>query len=243
MGDLLEHEKAVEHSRAKLGEDLAILYSPETRAAFTEDLKHEATDIKDALWEKLKSRAASNPAAVMAIGAGLIWHFLRNPPVASALIAVGLFSLWKTQPRTGYDATGRRPDYLEQSKEILKEQAEQAVSVAADLAAKTSEAATEKGFEAWEGAKEKMREWHGEIGNTVNEAAAQLKTSSENFMADIRQKERSVRHEIRGAAASSVEKRQDPDVRNTLLLGIAGAAIAAAVGIACQKKISESAIN
>ena len=83
MGELLEHEKAVEQSRVKLSEDLAILCSPETRAAFTDDLKHEALDIKDALWEKLKARAASNPAAVTAIGAGLIWHLLRNPPITA----------------------------------------------------------------------------------------------------------------------------------------------------------------
>ena len=243
MGDLLEREKAVEHSRVKLSEDLAILCSPETVAAFTEDLKHQAFDIQDALWEKLKARAASNPAAVMAIGAGLIWHFLRNPPITGALIGVGLFSLLKTQPRTAYDATGRRLDYLEQSKEILKEQAEQAASFAADMAAKTGEVATAKGSEAWETTKEKMREWRGEIGGTVNEATAQLKTSGEDFVADIRDKERSIRHEIREVAASSVEKVQDADIRNALLLGIAGAAIAAAVGIACQKRISESAVK
>jgi hypothetical protein len=243
MDELIEHEKAVEHSRVKLREDLAILCSPETRASFTEDLKHEAFDIKDALWEKVKVRAASNPAAVMAIGAGLIWHWLRNPPITSALIGVGLFSLWKTQPRTAYDGTGRRLGYLEQSKEVLKQQAEQAVSVASDVAAKTGEVATTKGYEALQVAKDKMREWQGEIGNTVSEATGQLKTSREDLIAEIRDKERSLRREIRGVAASTVEKVEDPDIRNTLLLGFAGAAIAAAVGIACQKRISESAIT
>jgi hypothetical protein len=32
----------------------------------------------------------------------------------------------------------------------------------------------------------------------------------------------------------------DTDTRNTALLGVAGLAIAAALGIACQKKISEA---
>src|SRR5690242_2402822 len=243
MGDLLEHEKAVEQSRVKLSEDLAILCSPTTRAAFTEDLKHEAFDIKDALWEKLKARAASNPAAVMAIGAGLIWHFVRNPPITSALIGVGLFSLWKTQPRTAYDATGQRLDYLEQSKEVLKEQAEQAMSVAADLAVKTGDVASAKGAQAWAGAKDKIREWRGEMGSTLDEASAQLKTSADDVTAEIRDKERRLRHDMRDATASIVKKVKDPDIRDTLLLGVAGAAIAAALGIACQKRISESVLD
>jgi hypothetical protein len=38
----------------------------------------------------------------------------------------------------------------------------------------------------------------------------------------------------------AVDKLRDEDTRNTLLLGVAGVAIAAALGIACQKKISET---
>jgi len=243
MDELLAHEKAVEQSRVKLSEDLAILCSPETRAAFTGDLKHEALDVKDALWEKVKARAASNPAAVMAIGAGLTWHWLRNPPVTSALIGVGLFSLWKTQPRTAYDETGKRLGYLEQSKEVLKQQAEKAVAVAGDLATKTGEVATTKGYEALQMAKDKMTEWQGEIANTVTEATGQLKSSAEDLSAEIRHKGRSLRHEIQGVAASRVDRVADPDIRNTLLLGLAGAAVAAALGIACQKKMSDSALT
>jgi len=241
MGDLLEHEKAVEQSRVKLSKDLAVLCSPATRVAFAEDLKHEALDIKDALWEKLKARAASNPAAVMAIGAGLVWHLLRNPPITSALVGVGLFSLWKTQPRTAYDSSGKRLGYMEQSKEVLKEQAEQVVSLAADRAAKTGEVAKAKGYEAWQRAQDKMRDWQEEIGKTVNEATGQLETSAEDLIAEIRDKERTLRHDFRDAGARTVEKVQDPDIRNALLLGMAGAAVAAAVGIACRKRSSESA--
>ena len=114
---LLEHEREVERSRAKLTQDLAVLCSSDTFAAFTDDLKKEAVGMKDAYWEKLKARAAANPAAVIAIGAGLAWRLIQRPPIASALIGVGLFSLWKTEPKSSYDATGRRLDYMQQSKE------------------------------------------------------------------------------------------------------------------------------
>ena len=238
---LLEREREVERSRVKLTQDLAVLCSPATFAAFTDDLKQEALGTKDVIWEKIKARASSNPAAVIAIGAGLAWRLLQRPPIASALIGVGLYSLWKTQPKTGYDATGRRLDYIEQSKEILKEQAGQVLSVATDLAGKAQEAATAKGAEVWSDAKEKMREWQGDIGGTVSDAASRLKASGEELLADVQEKD--LRKEIRAMAANAAQNVQDEDTRNTALLGVAGLAIAAALGIACQKKISETLRN
>ena len=237
---LLQHEHEVERSRAKLTQDLAVLCSPATLAAFTDDLKQEAFETRDAFWEKIKARAASNPAAVMAIGAGLAWRLLRSPPIASALIGVGLFSLWKTQPRTAYDASGKRLDYTEQSKEVLKEQAGQVFSAAADFAGKAQEAAAAKGTEVWQGAKETMREWQGEMGDSVAETTSKLKTSGEALLNDIRAKRHDLRDEIQEAATAVRDKVRDADTRNTLLLGVAGVAIAGALGIACQKKISET---
>jgi hypothetical protein len=41
-------------------------------------------------------------------------------------------------------------------------------------------------------------------------------------------------------AGTAAEKLRDDDTRNNLLLGIAGVAIATALGIACQKRIAET---
>ena len=103
---LLQREHEVERSRAKLTHDLAVLCSSKTLAAFTDGLKQEAFATRDDFWEKIKARAASNPAAVAAIGAGLAWRLFQKPPITSALVGLGLFSLWKTQPRT---RSARRP--------------------------------------------------------------------------------------------------------------------------------------
>jgi hypothetical protein len=62
---LHDHEIEVERSRAKLTQDLAVLCSPQTFAAFTDDLKQQVFDTRDAFWEKLKARAASNPVGNM----------------------------------------------------------------------------------------------------------------------------------------------------------------------------------
>jgi len=43
--------------------------------------------------EDMKAKASENPAATLAISAGLAWRLLRHPPIATALIGAGLFSL------------------------------------------------------------------------------------------------------------------------------------------------------
>jgi hypothetical protein len=247
---LHDHETEVEQSRTKLTQDLAVLCSSATLTAFTDDLKKEAFVTRDALWEKIKARAASNPAAVIAIGTGLAWRIFQRPPISSALIGVGLFSLWKTTPRTAYDATGRRLDYIQHSKESLKEQAGQAFAAAANVADKAQEAATAKGTEVWESAKGKMQEWQEGAGRVVGDTTSKLKSSGESILGkvkasggdlleDMHAKEHHLRDQMGGLAAIAAQKLRDDDTRNNLWLGIAGAAIAAALGIACQKRIAE----
>ena len=247
---LYDHEIEVEQSRAKLTQDLAVLCSAKTFSTFTDDLKKEAFDTRDALWEKIKARAASNPAAVIAIGTGLAWRIFRRPPISSALIGVGLFSLWKTTPRMAYDAKGRRLDYIQHSKESLKEQAGQAFAAAANVADKAQEAATAKGTEVWESTKVKMQEWQEGAGRVVDDATAKLKSSGESvldkvrssggeLLEDLHAKEHHLRDQMQDLVGNAAEKLRDDDARNSLLLGVAGAAIAAALGIACQKRIAE----
>src|SRR3954451_1094482 len=106
-------EREVEAARAKLANDLSTLRSPATAAEFTDTLKQEAMDAKDmilgnakssvqssieSMVEGLKARAAANPAAALAIGAGVAWRLARHPPIATALVGTGLLSLFRTTP-------------------------------------------------------------------------------------------------------------------------------------------------
>jgi hypothetical protein len=241
---LHEREREVERSRTKLTQDLARLCSPDTFAAFTDNLKREALSTKDAFWKELKARAAANPAATIAIGAGLAWRLLQRPPIASALIGVGLFSLWKTEAKRSDDRTGvSRSSYMEQSKQALKEQAGEFVSAASEIVGHAQEAVSAKGSEVWDGAKEKMREWTEGVGDTLGHASSTLKSTGDAFADDIRHKQHDLRDQIQDVAAAAVEKVRDDDIRNKVLLGVAGVAIAAALGIACQKRISETMEN
>ena len=106
-------ERDVEAARSKLTSDLATLRAPATISEFTEGLKKEAYSAKDELIDKakssahtmfeefvddLKGKAAANPAAALAIAAGVAWQMIRRPPIASALVGLGLVSLWRTSP-------------------------------------------------------------------------------------------------------------------------------------------------
>lgn len=234
------HEHEVENARAKLTADLAVLCSRRTVATFTDDLKQEALDTKDALWEKLKARAAANPAAMLAIAAGLGWRLMSRPPIASALIGLGLFSLWRT-PGAPLD---KRSGFFRQSAQSLRAQGEDlataAGGMAADLASQATDTVSVKGTEAWEAAKAKVQEWNQQAGARLDDVRLQAKTAGDAVVDGLRRQQHDLRDELLHATAAAKESLRDDDTRNTVLIGIAGVAIAAALGIACQKRISES---
>ena len=76
-------ERDVERSRAKFDSDLARLRSPGIISSFKDDLWAETSGaVKDGaqkILDDLKRRASANPAAALAIGAGLTW---RSPPAS-----------------------------------------------------------------------------------------------------------------------------------------------------------------
>src|SRR3954464_2903377 len=106
-------ERDVEQARARFADDLARLRSPSTLARFKDDAWAEASDTKDELVAKtkeaakdgaqrlfteLKERAAANPVAALAIGAGLAWRLVHRPPVATLLVGMGVVGLLRTSP-------------------------------------------------------------------------------------------------------------------------------------------------
>jgi hypothetical protein len=233
----LEHE--VEAARAKLASDLSTLRSPAAYSEFTEDLKNEALEVKDTLIQKAKStvqsavegivedfkaRAASNPAAALAIGAGIAWRLIKRPPIATALIGVGLFSLWRTTP---IPANGRdNIDYLSQAKERLKEQAS---NLAGDV--------KEQAMEVAGAVKEQATELTGTAKETVQHWGAETRAAGQQAASDFKVRTAAVAHQASGAFDALSDQR----VRDNLLLGAAGVAVATALGIAYQRRFNAGA--
>ena len=213
-------EQDVEAARAKLAGDLTTLRSPATYDDFTSGLKEETAHIKDALVDKAKSsvqstiesfvqeikgRVAANPAAALAIGTGIAWRLIKHPPIASALVGVGLYSLFRTSPAQPTWLTDE--EYLTQGKQRLAEQGsefaetvkDRAMAVANAAAEKTSEiahsvkghalaigeAATEKTSELAGSAKEQALQWGAQARSSTQQmaeaAAAAIGDASSNL--------------------------------------------------------------
>jgi hypothetical protein len=228
---LRTYEQDVERARAKLAGDLATLRSPATLSSFTRDLKHEALDAKDTLVESakssvsgivedLKAKAAANPAAALAIGAGVAWRLIQNPPIATALVGLGLYSLLRTD--AARPAYGVQPDYVAQGRERLKEQMADLAANATAAAAQAGEAASATASELADLAKDKARAW----GESSLQAAKEVGASAYVQAGGV----------INQATAVG----RDSESRDALLLGVAGLAVAAALGMACQKRMAET---
>ena len=160
--NVLEHD--LQETRDRLARDLDRLRSTETISGFKADLLAQASETKDQLvgkakdsvsagvrdlWCEIKARAAANPAAALALGAGLAWRLMQRPPIASALVGVGLLSLWRTDPRhpaAGADLVARSAEFFETAKAKaedasadLHERAGQIRSAANELMESTAE--------------------------------------------------------------------------------------------------------
>jgi hypothetical protein len=259
MSDLSvrHHEKDVELARARLAQSLSTLSSPATFSAFADDLKQEAIGKKDELMdhaksaaqstingfvEDLKAKAAANPAAALAIGAGLAWRLIHHPPIASALVGAGLFSLWRTNAARAPGSY--KPDYLAEGKERLKEQAGEAVTKMKDIAADAQEAMSAKAADFADAAKDKVQQWRESVRETVEEVGASAKDRAETVAPEMRRAgytaKNYVREQTQSATTMAEDLLNDPASRDKLLLGVAGVAVAAALGIACQKRLAET---
>jgi hypothetical protein len=262
----LEHE--VETARAKLAGDLSVIRSPTTAAEFTEALKQEALDAKDAvlnkaknsiqtsmesLIEDIKARAAANPAAALAIGAGIAWRLVRHPPIATALIGAGLFSLFRTSPAR---LNGQAPaDYLAYAKNRLAEQG-------ADVA----DAVKEEALALGKVGSETITATLGEVKDRVQDLTAQAASATSQVAAEATEQAKAVWRETaealelsgqsaRSTASTAMSRAGNAvddwmarrtaenatEFRDMVLLGAAGLAVAIALRIAWQRRSAEHA--
>ena len=237
-------ERDVEQARARFAGDLARLRSPATLSSFQDDLWARASETKDDLVEKakeaatdgvqrlvsdLKEKAAANPAAALAIGAGLAWRLVHRPPIASLLVGIGLFSLWRTTPSSeGEGFVPRAADLAGQVKETLQEWSAGATENLTQIADKASAGA--------EGAYASARDTVSEVKTHVTVAADQAAGSVQETMTHIRDQASAAGAKTSGAVRTIVP---NEEARDNLLLGAAALAVAAAVGIAYQRRSAD----
>jgi hypothetical protein len=230
----------------------------------------------DGIIQDLKAKAAANPTAVLAIGAGIAWRLVQRPPIATALVGAGLYSLLRTTPV--HSGPGwQDADYLAHAKARMRAQAGEAVEIVKEQAMEMAGSFREQAADVAEAATEKVRQWGTEAKKAVEQgasdvqdhAAAAVQRSSEALgdarqiaedafakaSASARQTASALAGNAQanareagamatmaaGQASSSVQAAlSDQETRDKLLLGAAGLAVAAALGIAAQRRLSEA---
>jgi dGTP triphosphohydrolase len=226
MNELANLEREVEMARARLAGNLSTLVSTDTYSELKEDVRDEARSAVAKMVENLKARAAANPAAALAIGAGLTWRLLQRPPITAALIGAGVISLLRTTP---ISSNGHERDYLSEGKERLKQQVGDLADSVKDQAAEVADAVREQVSEFAEGASEKVQKWSADAATGAKEQVGSLSRQAFRAADDGLQT-------VSDASSAVRTKLNQPDVRDNLLLGVAGAAVAAALGIAYQRR-------
>jgi gas vesicle protein len=252
QSDLNALERDVEQARARFANDLARLRSPANLARFKDDLWAEARETKDEWVEKTKEaakdgaqrvltqlteRAAANPAAALAIGAGLAWRLFHRPPMATLLVGMGLVGLLRTSP----SQHSSRP-YMG----IQDEDPKPHDRGGAGLASQASALA--------DAAKQKVQDWGAQASDAartattqIAEEAASVADRASHALYDASDAARESLTRVADNAASVSDRASSKlraaipsrDDRDTYLLGAAALAVAAAVGIAFQRRAQE----
>jgi hypothetical protein len=235
--DLDQLERDLQETRERLARDLDRLRSTETISGFKADILAQVSETKDDLvgkakasvtagvqdlWDEVKARAAANPAAALALGAGLAWRLLQRPPIASALVGLGLINLWRTNPQN--PAPGA--DLAARSAELFKTARAKAEVAGADLHART----------------EQIRSAASEFMESTAEVAGDALESSQNAIKTIRRRGEEMipiaADSARAAMDRMVELSPSVKERDQILLGAAALALAAAVGVAAQRRFN-----
>jgi hypothetical protein len=294
-------ERDVEQARARFAEDLARLRSPSTLARFKDDAWAEARDTKDELVDKakeaakdgaqrlfteLKERAAANPVAALAIGAGLAWRLVHRPPIATLLVGMGVVGLLRTSARNSEPYMGLHdedPRLLHrygagepglaaragELAEVVKDKVQDWSAEAGDAARATATQVAETTTAVAERASRALRDTAANVGDRavtmaerasdglhdakhtaritaagVGEKAAAVAGQASQAVQDASDTVRETvaqmadKAAVLGQQASHriYEALPDKEDRDTYLLGAAALAVAAAVGIAYQRR-------
>lgn len=247
-----ELERDVEQARARVAADIALLRSPEmfeaakagligSATGYRDQMRDKATGYGDGVVESLKAKAAANPLAVVAIGAGIALRLYKHPPVTTVLVGLGLASLLRTDPaddsmhprRLMEAATEKAVEFKDRAAAQVAELREQAVGAMEEKAEEWSAAAGG----AYEAATERVAALTGSSDD------AQRSFSHTGDPEALGARNRAMRAPTADLPYPSDDMRRLSnrssgvgEHRDAYLLGIAALAVGAAVGLARRQE-------
>jgi hypothetical protein len=262
--DLDRLERDIRTTRARLAANLSVLTSGATLDELKTTVKAEARDASDDLMDRakesgltmlrnavddLKDKAIQNPAAVAAIGAGIGWKLWKNPPVASALVGYGLFSLLRGSDNDPVqnavrDARGRIEDTaaaaMKSARATAHDIRDKTAEMAEDVQAKASSLLSDvQGGAA--AATGELRDTASALVGEARSTASRFAGEAEAMGRDAKEvgqdlwdkSQRSGQILLNDVSDRARQLRADP--QSQVLLSLAGVAVAAAVGVAVSR--------
>jgi hypothetical protein len=214
--------REIEQARSRVASDLARLRDPNAMSDLKRDISYEVTAAKNRLtqsardaasakvsgvFDGIKERIAANPVAAAAIVSGIAWRLVKHPPVATVLVGAGLVSLFRTDPNHPTAAAG----WVERASKT-------AVSARRRFDEWDPQQTQNAIGETFDSAKARVVDWSAEAAETGRDAANHAVATARRGGDALRR----MSHNI--------------DDRDKMLFGAAALAIAAAVGIAYQRR-------
>ncbi len=230
---IAELARDVEQARARVAADLARLRAPEMMDWAKRDVMDAATGYRDGAMgvvrdqvgmaaqgflESIKAKVAANPAATLAIAAGVGWRLYRHPPIASVLIGAGLAGLLRTNREDEAVTARRLAQAVAEKATALKDRASVQI---AELTENATGAAQERLHE-WSAAAERA---YDDMTDRISHGLAQATGAS-------------VAPEPAAPVSSTSALEEEPR-RNAYLLGFAALALGAAMGVARHRREDE----
>ena len=260
--ELAEIERNIMGARARLAHNVAQLRSAEALAELKDIVTQEVSDTKDNLMQtarsgaqsalqtalqQIKSKAIANPAAVGAVGAGLAWKLFRSPPIASAMVGLGLYSLLRTRGDASLEVADAPRQLKRQVSEFAGEVSGQIAGTAKEIGHRASELAGSAG-DAARGIASETADYATDLAARAMQSGKAAVTEAKDYAEELvtrglgtseAESPYPIEHMDEQpfvAAPPLADHAQPPrDARDALLLGAAGIAVAAALGIAYQR--------
>lgn len=235
-----ELEREVEQARARVAADIARLRAPETYQAaksglidrafgYRDQMRDNATGYGEGMIETIKAKAAANPLAVAAIGAGIAWRLYKHPPVTTVLVGLGIASLLRTDPN---DDSMQPRKLVEAASEKAMEWKDRAAAQAIELKDRASAQVQDLRDAAVGAVEEKIDEWTGDAG--AHKAARDVVSVGASTNRDLQPLFRSEQSEGGWRNGNTTADRRD-----AYLLGIAALAVGGAVALARRSGAQE----
>ena len=250
-------ERDISRTRARLAANLSVMTSGTTLDELKTALKSEALEAGDDLMDRakasglamvrhglddLKNKAMENPVAVVAIGAGIGWQLWKRPPIASALLGYGLFSLLRGSAR----------DPLQNAARDAGDRLGETASAVVGTASRTARDLRDKAVSMAERVHGEAAAHLADVQDKASSVTADMRETAAALACDARGTVSSLVGEATELAGDAWSKSQRSgqalfedvadrtrhwraDPQSQVLLSIAGVAVAAAVGVAVSR--------